>query len=226
MGKKAPEWGGDAADRLFRKLWNDGISLRAIAPMMVKAGFVGVTKGVLSGRKARLRNKGFKPHTNRLTWTAAADAMFRGLWNKGLSFRLIAIEMTAAGYRATRSSLGSRKRDLKNKGFNARVRQIAPPKPSFPVVKFSPTPVFGDAVPFVKNNGCRAIMSGRGPDGLALCCGRQRCHDSDGLTSYCREHYQLYINRRLGNGEAGKATGSGNQRETCYKIRQRHFGSI
>lgn len=44
---------------------------------------------------------------------------------------------------------------------------------------------------------CKALLEGRGRDGLPLCCGRQRCCDANGsLTPYCVEHLQRYTTQR------------------------------
>jgi len=137
-------------------------------------------------------------------WTEDRIKRLTMLWNMGLS----AAQASAHFPGQSRNSIiGKWVRLGLRRGTNGHVTPGAgrPPAASRPRVKTSkplppPEPIDEDHEPVAYSEAseshCRALLDRRGPDGLLMCCGRQRMRwaypDGAFVSSYCPRHDRQY----------------------------------
>jgi hypothetical protein len=149
------------------------------------------------------------------------------LWNRGETLARISLVMRDAGYDLSRSAIAGRKHRLsagkpverrvrlnrpkkgkpqRSKTVDNRVNWKKPPPP--PVVDtFDLSTWSGIEYLKLREDGCKAIMDGRGADGLPLVCGRHRGVDLKGNRSpYCSAHIRLYFTQPKPGGTTRSAS--------------------
>jgi hypothetical protein len=135
-----------------------------------------------------------------MTWTAAADAMLKRLWDRGGSLTSVARAMTARGFPVTRGAVSGRRMRL-GLTLPRNFSQPRPPreprmKKAKPMVeKRNGVVTHWDGVDYLANTeaGCKAILETRDHLGLRKCCGRLRGLSEKGsLSPYCDHHTEAY----------------------------------
>jgi hypothetical protein len=143
-----------------------------------------------------------------MIWTDDADKIVIDGWKAGDSLGDIAAKLMAAGFPGVNRNMvvGRRWR------LSKRHEMARPQKPQKPRLAPSPprelaAPVkrvkrvrgvtHDNGVAYLKSgDGCKAILDKRGPDGLPMCCGKQRItlKGAEMPTPYCDVHHKLYNN--------------------------------
>ena len=141
-----------------------------------------------------------------MIWTDEADKIVIDGWKAGDSLGDIAAKLIAAGFPGVNRNMvvGRRWR------LSKRHEMARPPKPQKPRAPSPPRELAApikrikvravthdNGVAYMKmRDGCRAILDKRGPDGLPMCCGKQRItlKGAEMPTPYCDVHHKLYNN--------------------------------
>jgi hypothetical protein len=143
-----------------------------------------------------------------MIWTTTADEIVIAGWKAGDPMGHIVAKLIAAGFPGVNKNMvvGRRWRLSKQTGLE---RPTKPQVSNLPRTTPRATRVLsvtrrerqfvshGDGVAYMKlRDGCKAILDKRGPDGLLMCCGKQRVTlNGDALpTPYCDDHHRIYNN--------------------------------
>lgn len=135
-------------------------------------------------------------------WTDAEARILTEIWSdKGLSAERM-IEFLPGRTRnsiigmARRLKLPSKKGKPTGRPPRPKKEAAVPIRPITHIAHKPPalTPPQGPFIPFMKSNSttCRAIMDGRGEDGLALFCSNKKTEDS----SFCPYHYDIFYQKK------------------------------